>query len=149
MPFKNNLDRGDLTDASGENRLQLVKEIQEMVSEELNPAETANIPVSEFRHPHHLVKVIYVPRPGDKREGEMKIAIEFHNPEGLDRLWEDYCSGRLNAVAEKYLLTDDVKERFGVESGKIETTILEEDYLACKESLTKKPSKLAVTFILF
>ena len=122
--------------------------MQEMVSKELFPGETANIPVSEFRHSHHLVKVIHVPRPGDEREGEMKIAIEFRNPESLERLWEDYCSGHLNAVAEEHLLTDGIKERFGVESVKIETTILEEDYLACKESLTKKPSKLTETFIL-
>ena len=47
----------------------------------------------------------------------------------------------LNAVAEERLLTDDIKKRFDVESVKLETTILEKDYLACKLFLMDKLSE--------
>lgn len=147
--IENNVDTGNLTNTHGENRLQLEEEMQELASGKLFQTETATIPVSKLRqHAHHLVKVINVSRPGEEREGEMKMAVEVQNPESLERLWEDYCSGHLNSVAEKYLLTDDIKERFDVESVKIETSILEEDYLSCKEFLLKKPSKLTIKIIL-
>ncbi|KAJ7339380.1 hypothetical protein OS493_005775 [Desmophyllum pertusum] len=65
-------------------------------------------------------------------EGSLRITVECRTSEILENLWEDYCSGHLNAVAEECLLTDDIKRRYDVESVKLETTILEEDYLACK-----------------
>ena len=65
-------------------------------------------------------------------EGSLLITVECRTLEILEGLWEDYCSGHLNAVAEERLLTDDIKKRFDVESVKLETTISKEDYLACK-----------------
>ncbi len=65
-------------------------------------------------------------------KGSLRILVECRTMEILERLWKDYSSGHLNAVAEERLLTDDIKKRFEVESVKLETTILEEDYLACK-----------------
>ena len=72
----------------------------------------------------------------EANQGSLWITVECSTVEILERLWEDYCSGHLNAVAEERLLTDDIKSRFDVESIKLETTILEEDYLACKQFLT-------------
>ena len=65
-----------------------------------------------------------------------------HNLVMLERLWHDFCSGHLNAVAGNCLLTDDIKRRFHVESVNLQTTILEEDYLACKKFLLNKTRKL-------
>lgn len=69
-------------------------------------------------------------------EGSLRITVECPTLEILDQLWEDYSSGNLNAVVEEYLLTDDIKRRFHVESVRLNTTILDEDYLACKQFLT-------------
>ena len=69
-----------------------------------------------------------------------------NNLEGLERLWQDYRSGRLNEIAEKYFVTDEIKRRFNVESVNLATTIQEEDYLACKEFLSSKPSKSKIIF---
>ena len=44
-------------------------------------------------------------------------------------------------------MTDDIKRRFHVESVNLATTIQEEDYLACKEFLSSKPSKLKIKFV--
>ena len=65
-------------------------------------------------------------------EGSLLITVECRTLEILERLWKDYCSGHLNEVAEKRLLTEDIKKRFDVESVKLETTISKHDYLACK-----------------
>ena len=78
-------------------------------------------------------------------EGSLRITVECPTLEILEGLWEDYCSGHLNAVAEEYLLTDDIKRRFHVESVKLKTRILEEDYLVCKHFL--KGNLLQLDFV--
>ena len=77
-------------------------------------------------------------------EGCLHITVECTTLQILESLWEDYCSGHLNAVAEERLLTDDIKKRFDVESVKLETTILENDYLACKLFLLDKSSESTI-----
>ena len=69
------------------------------------------------------------------QKSSIKITVRCRTLEILERLWDDYCSGRLNAEAEKCLITENVKEELGMETIKLATTILEEDYLACKSSL--------------
>ena len=68
-------------------------------------------------------------------ESSLRITVECPTLEILEGLWEDYCSGHLNAVAEENLLTDDIKRRLHVEFVKLKTTIFEEDYLVCKQFL--------------
>ena len=77
-------------------------------------------------------------------EGSLRITVECSTLEILENLWEDYCSGHLNTVAEERLLTDDIKRRFDVESVKLETTFLEGDYLACKLFLTRISRKSTI-----
>ncbi len=82
--------------------------------------------------------------PGSTREesqNSLRIAVKCQNRESLEHLWEDYRSGRLTAIGEKLLVTEDIKSRFHVESVNLTTTILEKDYLACKEFLSNKPRK--------
>ena len=76
-------------------------------------------------------------------EGSLRISVECPTLKILEQLWEDYCSGHLNAVAEECLLTEDIKRRFHVESVSLKTRILEEDYLACKEFLKGNSSQLS------
>ena len=68
--------------------------------------------------------------------GSLMVTVECKTLEILESLWKDYYSENLNTEAEKRLLTDDIKSRFHVVSVKLQTTILEEDYLACKLFLT-------------
>ena len=70
-------------------------------------------------------------------KGSIKITVKCRTLEILERLWDDYCSGHLNAVAEECLITEKVKDELDMESITLTTTILEEDYLACKLSLTE------------
>ena len=65
----------------------------------------------------------------------IKTTVKCCSLEILEGLWNDYCSGRLNAVAEKCLITEKVKDELDMETIQLATTMLEEDYLACKLSL--------------
>ena len=67
----------------------------------------------------------------------IKINVTCCTLEILEGLWDDYCSGHLNAKAEECLITEKVKDELGMENITLTTTILEEDYLACKLSLRK------------
>ena len=107
--------------------------------------ETSDSKVDELQYLQQL-KLIHDSTPTEGNENSLRLAVKCNSLVGLERLWEDYRSGRLNEIAEKYLLTDDIKRRFHVESINLATTILEEDYLACKKFLSSKPSKLKITF---
>jgi len=65
----------------------------------------------------------------------IKITVRCRTLAILERLWDDYYTGRLNAVAEECLITEKVKDELGMETIKLATTMLEEEYVACKLSL--------------
>ena len=113
-----------------------------LLSEESPIQETSHVPIHEL--PEYFQHLKLTPLEGS--EDSLRIAVTCSNLEGLECLWEDYRSGRLNAIAEKYLVTDDIKEKFHVESVNLATTITEEDYLACKEFFSSKPRKLKIPF---
>ena len=74
---------------------------------------------------------------GKLQTGSIKITVKCRTLAILERLWGDYISGRLNAEAEKCLITKKVKDELGMETIVLATTILEEDYMTCKLSLTE------------
>ena len=87
----------------------------------------------------------------DKREGSLILTVHCRTLENLEQLWEDYCSGDLDTVAEECFLTDATTETKGeigeqseddVDTVGLETTILKEEYLRCKKILTELSGKL-------
>ena len=100
--------------------------------EELTNKEDAGRSVKEFPAYMQRVKLIQDSGQTEESDNSLRVAVEYENLEMLEQLWRDYRSGYLNVVAEKCLLTDDIKRRFHLTSVKFKTTILEEDYLACK-----------------
>ncbi|XP_068719448.1 uncharacterized protein [Montipora capricornis] len=69
--------------------------------------------------------------------GSLEIIVDCPTLRSLEHLWNDYLSGHLNKVAESYLVTDEMKTTLGLEIINLETTIDEENYLACRKFLTK------------
>ena len=59
--------------------------------------------------------------------------------ESLELLWRDYRSGRLDEVAQRYLATDEIKERLNMEKICLKTTITEKNYENCRKALMKLP----------
>ena len=50
----------------------------------------------------------------------------------LDALWYDYCTGHLNDMAQKYLVTKDVLKEFDLTDLRLTTTIQGEEYVAAR-----------------
>ena len=71
----------------------------------------------------------------DIKKGSLIFTLECGSVQILDDLWEDYCTGHLNEVAQSYLMTDDILEEFGLSSLKLTSNIKEEDYKACRQRL--------------
>ena len=79
------------------------------------------------------------------QSSSIKVIVKCRTLEILEELWGDYCSGHLNVVAEECLITEEVKEKLGMETITLKTTILEEDYVTCKLSLME----ISGIFLLF
>ncbi|KAL9974446.1 hypothetical protein ACROYT_G011477 [Oculina patagonica] len=67
------------------------------------------------------------------QEGSLIITLECRSLEILEGLWEDYCSGHLNEIAQKFLVTEDVLKELGLTKVTLTTTISEEEYRDCRE----------------
>lgn len=73
-------------------------------------------------------KVLFV----DAQTGSLIITVECSSLEILEGLWNDYCTGCLNEMAQKFLVTEAVLKEFGLMEVKLTTTILEKEYSACR-----------------
>ena len=82
-------------------------------------------------------KVIIV----DVHSGSLILILEFSSLQILDELWEDYCTGHLNEVAQKFLVTEEILKEFGLAEVKLTTTINEEEYKACRELFLNPSSR--------
>ena len=69
----------------------------------------------------------------DTKTGSLIITVECGSLEILDDLWDDYSTGNLNEMAQKYLVTEDILKEFGLIEVKLSTTIQEEEYRAARE----------------
>jgi len=78
-----------------------------------------------------LRKVLIV----ETQSGSLIITVECRSLEMLDKLWSDYCTGFLNKMVQKFLVTDEVLKELGLTEVKLTTTILEEDYRVCRDHL--------------
>jgi len=118
----------------------------EETQQQLSKEETSDVIIDELPQYFQHLKLIHGSTQTEGNENSLRLAVRCNNLEELERLWEDYRSGHLNEIIEKYLVTDEIKRKFHVESVNLATTILEDDYLACKEFLSSKPGKLKITF---
>ena len=71
----------------------------------------------------------------DAAVGSLIIVFNCQRIESLEHLWDDYLSGHLHKVAERYLITDEMKKRLNLETVNLNTTIEEENYLNCRKVL--------------
>ncbi|XP_067024616.1 uncharacterized protein [Acropora muricata] len=68
-------------------------------------------------------------------KGSIVVSLRCPTLESLEHLWSDYRSGDLDKLAERYLVTDDMKEKLKLEKSYLKITIDEENYLNCKKAL--------------
>lgn len=66
------------------------------------------------------------------KSGSLIFTLSCGSVQILDKLWKDYKTGRLNEIAQSYLVTNDVLREFGLSSLKLTSNIKEEHYRACR-----------------
>ena len=69
--------------------------------------------------------------------GCLEMIVQCPKLESLERLWSDCCSGVLDKVAERYLVTSELKRKLNLETVRMKTTITQEKYLMCKKALVE------------
>ena len=79
----------------------------------------------------HVRKVVIV----DVQPGSLIITVECGSLQILEELWQDYCTGYVNKMAEKFLLTKDVLNELGLSKVRFSTSIPKEKYRACHGQL--------------
>ena len=80
-------------------------------------------------------------------QGSLKITFRCPSLESLERLWTDFQLGHLNSIAERYLVTEDMKKKLNLENVKLKTTIEEQNYRICKKILTENLFKSGKLFV--
>ena len=76
------------------------------------------------------------------KTGSLIITVQFPTLESLESLWNGYCSGYLNDIVERFLVTDELKRKLGIDNVRLKTTIEEENYLVCKKAFMENSGEL-------
>ena len=79
-------------------------------------------------------------------KGSLIISLNCKTLKGLEQLWNDYLSGHLNKVAERYLVTDEMKTKLNLRKINLKTTIEEENYLNCRKVLLESSGEYQCLF---
>ena len=69
----------------------------------------------------------------DCKPGCLIITVECGSLKILEELWQDYCTGNLGRVVQKFLVTEDILKELGLSEIKLITTIDEKDYKDCQK----------------
>ncbi len=88
------------------------------------------------------LKVLFV----SAQKGSLIITLECRSLEILEGLWEDYRSGHLDKMAQKYLATDEVLKEFDLIKVKLMTTILKAEYTHCREYFLQSTGDFRVCY---
>ena len=73
--------------------------------------------------------------------GSLLITVKCDSLEILERLWEDYSSSHLGEVVQRCFVTKEILTELSLAELKLQTTILEEEYVACKMYFEKDPAR--------
>ena len=79
-------------------------------------------------------------------EGSVVIFLGCHSLEGLELLWRDYRSGHLDEVAERYLVSEEIKRKLNLVTICLQTVIEEDNYSNCRKALMKLPSRSSAEY---
>ena len=72
--------------------------------------------------------------------GSLLITVKCDSLEILERLWEDYSSGHLGEVVQRCFVTEEILIELSLAELNLQTTISEQEYMACKMYFEKDPA---------
>ena len=76
--------------------------------------------------------------------GSLTIIVQCPTLESLEKLWKSYCSGYLSDIVERFLVTDELRRKLGLDNVRLTTTIEEENYLICKKAFRETSGELGI-----
>ena len=79
--------------------------------------------------------------------GSLLITLKINSLQILENLWNVYCSGYLGEKVQSCLATDYVLNKLNLRELQLETTILKEDYEACRRHFTQSLGKFFTIFL--
>ena len=121
----------------------LTKEVQNYLRFHDHSGDDRTLAMRSFTD--HLINVYYVHLVTIVM-GSVVIILDCPTLDSLEHLWRDYLAGHLDKAAERYLVTDEMKEKLKLEGNCLKTTIAEENYLNCKKALMELPSTCSGEF---
>ena len=71
----------------------------------------------------------------ETKPGSLIITVECSSLQILEELWNDYCTGYLTKMAQKYLVTEEILKELGLVEVNLTIIIQEEEYRDCREYL--------------
>ena len=74
----------------------------------------------------------------DSRTGSLIVTVECSSLKILNELWQDYRRGDLDKMAQKFLVTEDILEELGLVEVKLKTTVVEDEWRACRDYFSKR-----------
>ena len=74
--------------------------------------------------------------------GSLIITVQCPSPESLESLGNGYCSGYLNDIVGRFLVTDELKRKLRIDNVRLKTTIEEENYLVYKKAFMENSGEL-------
>ena len=98
-----------------------------------------------LRYLREVRKVLVV----DTQQGSLIITLECRSLQILEVLWKDYCTGHLNEMAQKYLVTEELLKEFGLTAVKLTTTMVEEEYIGCRQHFLQSAGKFETSHVLY
>ena len=72
--------------------------------------------------------------------GSIIFTVECPTLDSLEHLWSDCISGELDKVAERCLVTEDIKKKLNLDRIGLKTIIDKENYLNCQKALRELAS---------
>ena len=84
----------------------------------------------------------------DTFSGSLVITLKINSLQILENLWNVYCSGYLGKKVQSCLATDYVLNKLNLRELQLETTILKEDYEACRRHFTQSLGKFFTIFLI-
>ena len=77
----------------------------------------------------------------DVKTGSLIITVRCTSLRILEELWKDYYTGHLQEVAQRYLVTEDILQQWGLDSVQLTLSISEEEYKAYRENFLKNEGR--------
>ena len=128
-PSQNVSGKENVEDRRGTSAQEVLARIADRFIQEIGPSDEEGF-YGFLQYMEKVRQTIVV----DVKTGSLIITVWCTSLRILDDLWRDYCTGHLQEVAQRYLVTEDILQHLGLDSVQLTLTISEEAYKAYRKN---------------